>query len=105
MISPRGLAAACLLLWCPASVAAQTGTVAVDTRPLVLADATIVSLTGAPPLGGQSIVVQSGRIVSIGPTATTTPPAGSRVIHLRGQVVIPGLADMHVHNIARDRWQ
>lgn len=31
MLSPRRLAAACLLLWCPASVAAQTGTVTVDT--------------------------------------------------------------------------
>jgi len=89
-----------LLLAAPAVAAAQG-----DARPLVLVDATIVSLTGAPPLGGQSIVVQSGRIVSISPSATTTPPAGSRVIALRGQVVIPGLTDMHVHNIVRDRWQ
>jgi Amidohydrolase family len=76
-----------------------------DGRPLVLVDATIISFTGAAPLTGQSVVIRGGRIVLMGPTGTTTPPAGSQVISVRGKVVIPGLTDMHVHNIVRDRWR
>lgn len=74
-------------------------------RALVLVDATIISFDGSAPRSGQTIVVQSGRIVRIGSTPSITPPAGSQVVSLRGKVIIPGLVDMHVHNIVRDRWK
>jgi imidazolonepropionase-like amidohydrolase len=72
---------------------------------LILTDATVLPMTGAAPLRSQTLVIEGGRITRLGPAATIQPPAGSQAISLSGKVVIPGLADMHVHNIVRDRWR
>jgi imidazolonepropionase-like amidohydrolase len=49
-------------------------------------------------------VVQSGKITLLGPAASIKAPPGSQIVSVRGKVVMPGLVDMHVHNIVRDRW-
>jgi imidazolonepropionase-like amidohydrolase len=46
----------------------------------------------------QTVIIQNGRIASIGPAdATELPGDMSLVIDGRGQYLMPGLADMHVH--------
>ncbi|MEN8375523.1 MAG: amidohydrolase family protein [Gemmatimonadota bacterium] len=46
----------------------------------------------------QTVIVQNGRIASIGPAdATELPEDVSLVIEGRGRYLMPGLADMHVH--------
>ena len=45
----------------------------------------------------QTLVIASGRITALGPTATTTVPAGATVVNGRSRFVMPGLVDMHVH--------
>lgn len=46
----------------------------------------------------QTVIVQDGRIVSIGPAeAAELPEAVSLVIEGRGKYLMPGLSDMHVH--------
>jgi len=44
-----------------------------------------------------TIIIAGKRIRSVGPAATTSVPAGARVIDARGHWVIPGLIDSHVH--------
>jgi imidazolonepropionase-like amidohydrolase len=43
------------------------------------------------------VVITDGRIVSVGPLAATTLPAGVELIDLPGKTLLPGLIDMHVH--------
>src|SRR4051795_7556567 len=43
------------------------------------------------------IVIQDGRIASIGPAQGATIPPDARVVDASGQTAIPGLCDLHVH--------
>ena len=45
----------------------------------------------------QAVLVQDGRIVSVGPWAAARRPSGARVIDLSGATVLPGLIDAHTH--------
>jgi imidazolonepropionase-like amidohydrolase len=45
----------------------------------------------------QAIVIQGGRIASVGPWAAARRPAGARVIDLSASTVLPGLIDNHTH--------
>jgi imidazolonepropionase-like amidohydrolase len=58
-----------------------------------------------PPLLDQTIVVVNGVIRSIGSSATAVVPAGSVIPPVRGDWVMPGLFDMHAHNIVVDRFK
>jgi len=46
---------------------------------------------------GQTVVVDKGRIVAVGPAASTRPPAGARLIDGKGKTLVPGLWDAHMH--------
>ncbi len=46
---------------------------------------------------GRTVVVDKGRIVAVGPAASTPPPAGARLIDGRGKTLVPGLWDSHMH--------
>jgi imidazolonepropionase-like amidohydrolase len=61
---------------------------------LILAGASLIDGTGAPPLGARSVVVEGGRIVDIVPDALAP---GGRVLRLDGLTLLPGLIDCHVH--------
>ncbi len=58
--------------------------------PLVIAGARVVTVAGAV-LESASIIIQNGRIASVG--SGLTAPAGARVIDGRGKTVYPGLFD------------
>jgi imidazolonepropionase-like amidohydrolase len=69
--------------------------VGVNAQAVLLTHVRIIDGTGAAPLEDQSILIENGKIVSIG----ATPPANSpaQIIDLSGRTVIPGLVGMHDH--------
>jgi len=58
---------------------------------------TLISEFGEAPRANQTVLVRGERIVATGPAARIRVPRGARVLGHRGQIVAPGLADMHVH--------
>lgn len=58
---------------------------------------TVVPMDSERLLPGQTVLVEGGRIVAITPAATAVLSAGTQRIDARGQYLMPGLADMHIH--------
>ncbi|HEX6134305.1 MAG TPA: amidohydrolase family protein [Longimicrobiales bacterium] len=101
----RSFALACALAL-PLPTAAQTfDQLAPGVREFVSVPETVVALTnvrvidgtGAAPLEDQTVVIDGGRIVALGPSATTRAPAHARVLDLAGHTVFPGIVGMHNH--------
>jgi len=64
---------------------------------LALTNAVIIDCTGAEPLEGGSVVVEGERIKDVLAGPPGRLPAGAEVIDCRGQTLLPGLIDGHVH--------
>ncbi len=58
--------------------------------------ARVVSGAG-PAIDNAVVVVRDGRIEAVGPAASTAVPSGARTFQAKGNVIIPGLWDMHAH--------
>jgi hypothetical protein len=71
--------------------------IAVDSPVVALTHARIVDGTGTPARDDHTLVLRGGRIESIGPAASTPPPAGSQVIDLSGHTILPGFVGLHEH--------
>ena len=67
-----------------------------QTRPTAFTGARIISIAG-PEIPDGVLVVEKGKIVAVGPAATTPVPAGAVKIDARGKVIMPGLVDSHSH--------
>src|SRR5215472_3342203 len=57
----------------------------------------LIDGSGAPAQADQTIVMDHGKIVAVGPTAGTAVPAGAKVIDGKGKTLIPGIVGMHEH--------
>ena len=68
-----------------------------DAAVQAFTNAVLIDGTAAAAVEHATVVVRGDRIVSAGPAASVTVPGGARVTDLRGKVLMPGLADMHVH--------
>ena len=64
---------------------------------LVLTGATVIDGTGAAARTGMTLVLRDGIIAALHADGTAPIPAGAEVRDARGQWVIPGLIDAHVH--------
>ena len=78
------------------AAAALPAPAAAQQTPVALVGARILPVSGAPIEDG-TLVVEGGRIVAVGPTATTAVPEGAQRIDARGRTIIPGLVDTHSH--------
>jgi imidazolonepropionase-like amidohydrolase len=87
-----------LLLTIPASIAGATAEEFVRiTHPRVLLTrVNLIDGTGTPAEPDQSILIEQGRIASVGPNPAASPP-DTLTIDLQGRSVIPGLVGMHDH--------
>lgn len=60
-------------------------------------DVTVIRVYGAPHVPHQTVLVRGDRIDSIVPTPSARVPTNALVLNRPGQILAPGLADMHVH--------
>ena len=65
------------------------------TVDLVLRDAVVLTGLDEKPLHDHAIAIQDAVITWVGPSGQA--PTGEQEIDLKGQFVVPGLIDMHVH--------
>lgn len=71
---------------------------AAQVQPIVaITDTTVLPMTRAERLTGQTVLVSGDRITAVGPSSSIKVPAGARMIDGRGKVLMPGLVDMHIH--------
>jgi imidazolonepropionase-like amidohydrolase len=69
--------------------------VSVDAPVVVLQHVRVIDGTGSAPVEDQTVVIENGKIRSIGPSGSV--PAGAKVLDLTGHTIIPGLVAMHEH--------
>jgi imidazolonepropionase-like amidohydrolase len=63
---------------------------------LAFIGATVLPVSSAEIVAG-TVIVKGGRIVAVGPAATTPVPDDAERIDVTGKVIIPGLVDTHSH--------
>ncbi len=66
-------------------------------RPLVIRHVTLIDGKGGPAEPAMTVIVQRGRIYSVVGDRRAVLPRGAEVVDARGQYLVPGLWDMHVH--------
>jgi len=65
-------------------------------------NARIIDGTGRPALERATLVIGGGRVIAVGPSASTQVPAGAQRIDASGKTIIPGLINAHAHlNVER----
>src|ERR1700680_5087379 len=62
-----------------------------------ITDVTIISPEQLDHIGQGSVLIENGRIVSVERKKGAKKPAGAAVVSGKGQFLIPGLIDSHVH--------
>lgn len=75
------------------AAAAPAALTAAPAPPLAIEHVTVVDVGNGDLRPGQTVVIRGDRIASVG----TNRVSGAHVIDGRGQFLIPGLWDMHVH--------
>jgi Amidohydrolase family len=68
-----------------------------QTGVLAFTHVTVIDATGSPAQPGMTVVIEKGRIASIGKDAEVVVPQKAQVVDGTGKFLIPGLVDMHVH--------
>jgi imidazolonepropionase-like amidohydrolase len=63
----------------------------------VLTHATVIDSSGSPPQRDVTIVMESGRIRDMGPSAKIPTPAGATVLDVTGKFIVPGIINAHGH--------
>ena len=81
-------------------VAQARGTVA-----LMNANVLPMDREGDTLLAGQTVLIRDGIIQQVGPSTRVRIPAGTTRIEARGKYLMPGLADMHVHQVGPRQLQ
>jgi imidazolonepropionase-like amidohydrolase len=71
--------------------------VSIEEPLIALNHVRIIDGTGTPAREDQTIVIESGRIKSIGITSATSVPPTAKSFDLSGYTAIPGLVGMHEH--------
>ena len=65
--------------------------------PVAITNVKLFDADGLRFLSDQTVVVDKGVIVSVGPAAEIKPPSGTQVIDGKGKTLVPGMWDCHMH--------
>lgn len=84
------------LLLSAAAVLLCAGGAAAQERPQAYTGARIIPIAG-PEIDDGVLVVHRGKVVAVGPAASTRVPADAERHDVKGKVVMPGLVDSHSH--------
>jgi imidazolonepropionase-like amidohydrolase len=91
-LATLGLLAIPTLFWCLANAQSTP-----HDEIVVLKDVRVIDGNGGPPSEHEAIVIEGGRIDSVGPAGEARWPKSARVIDCRGKTVLPGLISGHSH--------
>jgi imidazolonepropionase-like amidohydrolase len=72
---------------------------AAPERALVFTHVNVIDATGTPAQPDMTVIVVGRTIVELGKTSSVKVPNDAQVVEARGKYLIPGLWDMHVHEI------
>ena len=95
--APRTILAASWLAVAGLAIPAGTLAQVPPQRTTAFVNANVVPMDREGVLAEYTVIVSSGRIVDMGPSASVDPPAGAMVIDAAGKYLMPGLAEMHGH--------
>lgn len=68
-------------------------------RTIIIRNARMISMTNGEIAPRSSVLIENGRIVAVGPDRRIRAPQDARVIDAGDRYLMPGLTDMHVHNL------
>ncbi|HZP64052.1 MAG TPA: amidohydrolase, partial [Terriglobales bacterium] len=71
--------------------------IAANDPVIALEHVRVIDGAGNQPAEDQTIVINHGKIESVGPSDRATIPPNARRMQLSGHTVIPGLVGMHEH--------
>ena len=71
--------------------------IAYDQPVIAFTHAEIIDGTGAAPQYDQTLIVEKGRITSLGPSAAVAVPEGATVIDASSKTLLPGFVMVHEH--------
>lgn len=69
----------------------------VEAPVVALVHVRVIDGTGAAPRDDQTIIIDDGKIQSVGPSTTARVPSNAQVLDLKNYTVLPGLVGMHNH--------
>lgn len=67
------------------------------TGTFAIVGATLMDGTGRPPVLNSVVIVKDGRIAAAGRRREVQIPGGIAIVDARGQTLLPGLWEMHIH--------
>ena len=94
----RAFIAGCLTFAAMVGYADERG----STPPLAITHVTVIDGTGAAPQADMTVIVKDRRIVELGKSGEVRTPAQANTVNGSGRYLIPGLWDMHVHEVFGD---
>ncbi len=71
--------------------------ISVNDPVIALKHIRVIDGTGNASREDQTIIIDAGRIVAVGPTAEVAVPSAAKSLDLRGHTALPGLVGMHNH--------
>lgn len=67
------------------------------TTPLAIIGVHVVDVRAANVVPGQTVLIQDGHILAVGPSAEVAVPREARIVDGSGRFAMPALWDMHTH--------
>ena len=74
----------------------------VSAATLAITHISVIDATGTPPQADMTVIVKDGRIADLGKSDAVHAPVDAVAVDGSGKYLIPGLWDMHVHEVFGD---